>query len=100
MFLDIPLIANLITLQHKRQWLIDENLRRQNRKRHAFDYQPNQEVMLLTPDPDKLQERAIGPFRIHQAFTNGTVSIWRTPDIVERVNIRRIKPFRRLAPHG
>ena len=38
MFLNIPLIANLQTIQDLHQLLIDENLRQQNLKRRSFDY--------------------------------------------------------------
>ena len=95
MFLDIPLTANLQQIRDNRQRLIDENLRRENLKRRTYDYQAGQEVLLLVPDPDKLEPRAIGPFTIHQVHTNGTVSILRNPHVLERINIRRIKPYRR-----
>jgi len=96
MFLDIPLLANLATIRQNRQRLIDENLRRDNLKRRTHDYQPGQAVLLLVPDPKKLEPRAIGPFPIHQVHTNGTVSILRNPHVLERINIRRIKPYRQL----
>ena len=41
-----------------------------------------------------LQDRGIGPFRIIQAHINGTITIQCTPHIVERINIRRVKPYR------
>jgi hypothetical protein len=46
MFLNIPLIVNLQTIQDRRQVLIDENLGRQNLKRCSFDYAINQEVLI------------------------------------------------------
>ena len=97
MFLDIPLLANLHVIRQNRQRLIDENLRRENLKRRSYDYQVGQEVLVLIPNPSKLEPRAIGPFTIAQVHTNGTVSILRNPHVRERINIRRIKPYRRLA---
>ena len=45
---------------------------------------------------DKLKPSVEGPYRIEQVFTNGTVSIRLGPNVVERINIRRIKPRYRL----
>jgi hypothetical protein len=95
MFLNIPLIANLQTIQDRRQLLIDENLRRQNLKRRSFDYSINQEVLLKVPQPRKLDDKAIGPFLITRVHVNGTVTIRQTAHVTERVNIRRVLPYRR-----
>ena len=97
MLLDIPLIADLHLLQQKRQALIDERLNCTNRMRILHDYQPAEEVMILTYKPDKLETRAIGPFVIQRVHTNGTVTIRQNPFVTERINIRRIRPFRRPA---
>jgi hypothetical protein len=95
MFLNIPLIANLQTIQDKRQVLIDENLRRQNLKRRSFDYAINQEVLVKVPDPRKLDDKAEGPYIITQVHANGTITIRRNAHVTERINIRRVIPYRR-----
>ena len=61
-----------------------------NRHRISHDYQPNDEVMILTYKPDKLDPRAEGPYRINRIHTNGTVTIQRYPHVEEQINIRRI----------
>ena len=94
MFMDIPLIADLLTIRNKRQAIVDENLRRQNRKRREHDYAVNDKVWLHQKSPDKLQERLIGPYTITRVYTNGTVEIRRPPNYLERVNIRRLTPNR------
>jgi hypothetical protein len=94
MFLDIPLIANLEMIQQRRQVLIDERLRRSNMKRRSFDYNVGDRVLLLASNPDKMQAKAIGPFPIARVHANGTVTIRRSPQVVERINIRRLKPYR------
>jgi transposase InsO family protein len=97
MFLDIPLLADLETIRNKRQVLIDENLRRQNLKRRSFDYQVGQQVLILNSDihPAKLDPTSVeGPFPIVQVHTNGTVTIQRSAVVTERINIRRLRPFR------
>lgn len=45
MFLDLPIIADLLTIQQRRQILIDENLRRENNRRRTFDYQVGQQIL-------------------------------------------------------
>ena len=95
MFLDIPLVADLQELQQRRQALIDKNLITANARRLDHDYQPNQEVLKLSFNPSKLEPRAEGPYRITTVHTNGTVTIQLNPHVQERINICRIKPFRR-----
>jgi hypothetical protein len=93
MFLDVPLIANLQTIRDRRQVLIDENLRRQNLKRRSFDYVAGQSVMVKVPNPGKLDQRATGPFLIHQVHANGTLTIQRNLHVRERINVRRLIPY-------
>ena len=95
MVLDIPIIADLLYIQEKRQVTIDENLRRQNQKRREFHYSVNQEVLVKTVNPNKLEPRAHGPYRMTRIYTNGTVDIQRAEHVTERINIRRIIPFGR-----
>ena len=95
MFLDLPLFADLVTIRDKRQQLIDENLRRQNAKRREFRYAVGQEVLIKAVDPRKLDARAHGPYTIQQVYPNGKIDVNRNPHVVERLNIRRVIPFRR-----
>ena len=95
MLLDIPIIADLLSIQEKRQVTIDENLRRQNKKRREFHYSVNQDVLVKAVNPSKLEPRANGPYRITRIYTNGTEDIQRAEHITERINIRRLIPFRK-----
>jgi transposase InsO family protein len=95
MILDIPIIADLHLLQQQRQALIDKNLLRANRRRISHDYQPTDEVLLLSYKPDKLDPQSTGPYTIHSVHTNGTVTINRNPFVRERFNIRRLRPYYR-----
>ena len=95
MLVDLPLIADLVTIQQNRQALIDENLRRQNRKRREFHYAVGQEVLIKTVQPNKLEKRAHGPYPIVQVYTNGTMDAQRATHVLERLNIRRVIPYKR-----
>ena len=94
MLLNIAIIADLQLLRNKRQALIDQQLMRANRVRVSHDYQPHEQVLVLAYQPDKLEPRATGPFTIERVHTNGTVTIRRSPFVTERINIRRIRPYR------
>ena len=94
MFLNIPLVADLLFSQQRRQMVIDENLRRANNKRIGFDYQVGQQVLIRCHPLSKLGEKSSGPFPIEQVHANGTLTIRRRPNMTERMNIRRLRPFR------
>ena len=83
MILNIPLITDLLHLHERRQIIIDERLRQANLRRRTFDYQPGDKILILTNNPTTLQDRGIGPFTITQVHTNGTITLQRTPHIVE-----------------
>ena len=95
MFIDVPLISNLAAIRDRRQQLIDENLIRENKKRREFRYQAGQEVLLKSVDPRKMDPKAHGPYTIQQVYPNGTIDVARNPHVSERINIRRVIPFRR-----
>ena len=44
-----------------------------------FDYQPGDEILILTNNPTTLQDHGIGPFSITQVYTNGTITFYCTP---------------------
>jgi len=94
MLLNIPLIVDFELMRQRRQALIDKSLIRANAKRIDFDYQPGQLVLKQAPADRKLDQQALGPYPITRIHTNGTVVIRLSPDITERINIRRIKPYR------
>ncbi|KAG7359911.1 integrase core domain containing protein [Nitzschia inconspicua] len=94
MFHPIPLIIGYNRIRTERQRIIDDNNRRANLRRRYHDYQPDDQVLVLKYNPSKLEERAQGPFRVHSVHTNGTVTIQRRPNVLERINIRRIRPYR------
>ena len=96
MLLDIPVIADLQLLRDQRQHVIDKNLERANRKRIAIDYKIGDQVLKLVYQPDKLEPRAIGPYPITQVHANGTLTIRLSQHVTQRVNIRKVKPYKTL----
>ena len=100
MFVDVPLLADFITLHEHRQQMVDTNLMKHNAKRREWHFQVGDTVLLRQKNPSKLQERATGPFPISHVYTNGTVDVMRSPDIIERVNIRRLVPYKQPTEQG
>jgi hypothetical protein len=54
MIMNIPFIADLNLIREHCQQLIDQRLIVSNRKCISYDYQPNQEVLTLVYEPNKL----------------------------------------------
>jgi transposase InsO family protein len=96
MYLDIPLIADILTLQQLRQQGIDKRLLQANAKRRPHEFKVNDNVLKRREitSADKLRSTYTGPHQILQVHTNGTVTIQLTNHIRERINIRRIQPYR------
>ena len=94
MFMDIPIIADVLQLRKERQAKVDERLLKANAKRKPHDYKIGEEIYVKRPlkPGDKLHPRYQGPFPIIQVHTNGMVTVRRSNGIEERVNIRCIKP--------
>jgi hypothetical protein len=94
MMLDIPLVADLITIQNSRQAIIDETLRKANLHRLNHDYAAGEFVLFKVFAPAKLEARWHGPYEILRVHVNGTLTIRLTAHTIERVNVRRLKPYR------
>jgi hypothetical protein len=96
MLLDIPLIADLQLIQTKQQQLLNNRLIVANRKQFSYDYAIGEEVLKLIYTPGKLEPRAsTGPYRIERVHTNNTLTIHLNPHTIERISLRRLKPYRR-----
>lgn len=93
MLLPIPIISDLAHLRTKRQATIDKNALNENRRRKSHEYNVGDQIAILAYNPNALEARATGPFVITQVHTNGTVSFLRNEEVIERINIRRIKPY-------
>ena len=92
MHLDIPIMADIISLHTARQYKIDTRLLKANAKRIHKDYQVGDQVYALTDRKTKVKPIYTGPHAIERVHTNGTVTIRRGPNVRERLNIRQVKP--------
>lgn len=96
MNLDIPLLADVITLQDLRQRQIDKRLLRANAQRRQHEFKVGDQVMLkrMLNNSQHLEPGNRGPFPILQVHTNGTCTIRLSQHQRARYNIRRLIPFR------
>jgi hypothetical protein len=94
MLLAIPLIADLITICNSRQRILNERLRVANLHHLNHDYQIGERVLFKVFAPKKLDARWHGPYEITRVHVNGTLTIRLNAHAVERVNVRRLKPYR------
>ena len=93
MFLPIPIITDIKLLRSRRQSVIDKDSLKENKRRKHHDYNIGDQIMIFNHKTDALGAKSIGPFTITQVHTNGTVSFLRNEHIIERINLRRIKPY-------
>jgi hypothetical protein len=93
MLLNIPLIADLMTITHAREHKVNENLRHENAKRRSYDYEQGQQVLKLVFNPTKLGRRTFGPFTIERDHVNGNITMRLREGLLERINVRRVIPY-------
>ena len=94
MFLNLYLVADILTLIKNRQALIDTRLLRANNRRLKHEYKTGQQIFVNVPNCDnKLDLVWRGPFQILQTHTNNTVTIQRGP-IDGRISICHITPLK------
>jgi hypothetical protein len=86
--------ANWKDIQDQKEKLIKYNNNRENAKRVKHEYHIGDKVLLQrTNSTRKLERPYDGPYEVTEVFTNGTVAIQKGV-VNERVNIRRIFPYR------
>eukprot|EP00957_Ditylum_brightwellii_P051232 3883628-Ditylum_brightwellii.AAC.1 len=83
-FINLPVLADLVTICNHHQEIVSKNLCWQNLKRHEWKYNVGQEVLIKTFDLIKLQPRAHGLYTIVHVFTNGTVVVKQAPHVTEQ----------------
>ena len=86
MILNIPVITDFFT------FMINKKLLLMNLCRKTFNYQPGDEILILTNNPTTLQSRSVGPFTISQVHTISIITFHQTSHIVEQINICQFNP--------
>ncbi len=94
MLFDIPFIADWQKTEEYRQRLTDRSNARENEGRIDYDYEVGQKVLLqkegiLCKYESRWHKK---PWLITTVHTNGTIT-FQFGKKVERMNIRRVKPF-------
>jgi len=89
MNLDIPLTADLLTLQELRQQQIDDRLIKANAIRRTHDFQVGDRVLIRRKlnHSQKLDATYTTPCMIIQVHTNGTCTVRLRPNTIQRMNI-------------
>jgi hypothetical protein len=96
MYLDIPLIADIMAITNQREATVNSTLMKVNQHRLTYDYKVGEQVLVKAYNPDKLEARWLGPYAIEQVHVNGTLTIRKTPmvAVTDRISIRWLKPYR------
>ncbi len=94
MLFDIPFIADWQKIGEQRQQLTDLNNAHENKGRIDYDYKVGQKVLLrkegiLCNAESRWHKK---PWLITSVHTNGTIMV-QCGNKIERMNIRRVKPF-------
>ena len=92
MIFNIKHVANWKAIKERKQKLIDQNNKKENRKRIQHTYHMGDKVLLLVPNARKYERPYDGPYEITQVNTNGTVRL-RQGAVESTYNIRQIKPY-------
>jgi hypothetical protein len=94
MLFDIPLIADWHKIGEHRQQLTDINNAHEKERRIDYDYKVGQKVLVrkegILRKSESIRHRK--PWLITSVHTNGTITVQRRNKL-ERMNIRRVKPF-------
>ena len=94
MFMPINTNIDWEKITIRKQQRIDKNNSKENSKRTPHDYKPDDLITITRPGIiPKLSIPRLGPFKVIQTHTNGTVTIQKQPFVTQRVNNRRIRPF-------
>ena len=98
MILNIPLKIDFQDVQRRQQAKVDEDLLRANAKRYRHDYKVGERVLKRKFEYVKLEDRWTGPYKIRRVHCNNNITIELFPGVIERLSIRRVKPYREPAP--
>ena len=91
---NIAFKANWNRIQKRKQDIIRKSNKKVNKSQTSYEYKVGDQVLLETPGIlRKLSTTCSGPYPVTKAYKNGTIRIQKGI-VSERVNIRRISPFK------
>ena len=100
MFLLVPFIADIMAIARAcKQVQVNESLQKANAKRLSYDYKVGEQVLIKLMDTSprsKMLDKWEGPYSILTVHCNGTITIQLRQNVEERLNIRRVKPYRSM----
>ena len=67
MFLNVPLVADWVTIAKHREQLVNEHLRKANLRRRAYDYAVGDMILKKVWKPTKLGEELLVPIKSHES---------------------------------
>ena len=94
--LNIKFDANWNYIRARKQAMIRKNNQNENAKRKQHQYNIGDKVLCINDNQRQAkfgQELWAGPYRIRAVHNNGTVTL-KMGSVIDKINIRRIKPYR------
>ena len=93
MFLDVPVVADLLAIREKRQSTVDKDTQQNNSKCYFYNYRAGEKILKNRHDWRKLGEKRDRPYKITWVHTNGNVTVQLRDGLMDRLNLREIKPY-------
>ncbi len=92
MIFNLKSLINWKVVSDRKQQTVDRSNLWENSKRVDFDYKVGQKAYIKWEKPyRKLNGPKLGPYKITDVYTNGTVHIQKG-NVNERINIHRLEP--------
>ena len=92
MIFNIKHVANWQSIKDRQQKLINQNNRKENKKRITHTYAPGDKVLMKSPNARKYETPYDGPYKLLSVNNNGTVRL-KQGAIETTINIRQITPY-------
>ena len=100
MILPIQLKADWGAIALRKQNIINQSNKQENRTRIAHNYKTGDHVLLERPGIiNKMSRPCTGPYEVLQVHTNGTLTL-KKGVFTHKVNIRRVTPYFNANPSG
>ena len=92
MIFNIKHVANWQSIKDRKQKLINQNNKKENKKRIMHTYAPGDKVLMKSPNARKYETPYDGPYKLLAVNNNGTVRL-KQGAVETTINIRQITPY-------